>query len=391
MNDRSLPKARPWIPEEDLGCLLEDFAAILRSGRLTQGEYLERFEAEFARYVGTKYAVGLNSGTAPLEIAMRYWQVRGREVVVPTNTFAASANAVTLAGGTPVLADIHPESLCMGMEELREKVTPKTRGVIAVHIAGLVSPDMARIAEFCRERGLFLLEDAAHAAGAAWRGRKAGSLGDAASFSFYPTKVMSCGEGGMLTTDSAELAAFARSFRCHGIAEDGKELVRLGANYRLPELSAALGLRQLQRLDEFVGERNSLARLYLDKLGRYPAIGLFPPPADQVHAYYKFPLLLPPGCGREEILGALQKEFGVIGGSIYWPPCHLQPYFRRQFGWKAGSFPVAEEVLSRTLTLPLYCGLTEEDVSYICAALAEVLERFRAGAGAQSPNQTGSK
>ena len=391
MNDRSIPKARPWIPEEDMGGLLEDFAAILRNGRLTQGEYLERFEGEFACYVGTKYAVGLNSGTAPLEITMRYWQVRGLEVVVPTNTFAASANAVTLAGGTPVLADIRAESLCSGLADIREKVTANTCGVIAVHVAGLVSPDMEKISAFCRERGLFLLEDAAHAAGAAWRGRKAGSLGDAASFSFFPTKVMTCGEGGMLTTDNAELAAFARSFRCHGIAEDGRKLVRLGANYRLPELSAALGLQQLQRLDEFVQERNTLAQLYLNNLREIPGIGLFPPSPEQVHAYYKFPLLLPTGCGREDILGALQKKFGVIGGSIYWPPCHLQPYFRRQFGWKVGSFPVAEEVLSRTLTLPLFCGLTEEDVSYICAALAEVLERCRAGAAAKSPNQTGSK
>ena len=386
-NGRSIAKARPWIPEEDLGPLLEDFAAILRSGRLTQGEYLERFEGEFAGYVGTKYAVGLSSGTAPLEIAMRYWQVRGREVVVPTNTFAASANAVTLAGGTPALADIRPDSLCMGLEDVREKVTAKTRGVIAVHLAGLVAPDLDKIAEFCRGRGLFLLEDAAHAAGAVWRGRKAGSLGDAASFSFFPTKVMSCGEGGMLTTDSAELAAFARSFRCHGIAEDGRDLVRLGANYRLPELSAALGLRQLQRLDEFVAERNALARLYLDNLGPNPEIGLFPPPPDQVHAYYKFPLLLPPGCGREDTLRTLQTEFGVIGGSVYWPPCHLQPYFRRQFGWKAGSFPVAEEVLSRTLTLPLYCGLTEGDISYICTALAQVLERIRPSRPGKNPDR----
>ena len=382
---RPMPKARPWIPEEDIGYLLEDFAAILRDGRLTRGEYLECFEEEFAGYVGTKYAVGLSSGTAPLEIAMRYWQVRGREVIVPTNTFAASANAVTLAGGTPVLADICPESLCMGLEELREKVTPKTCGVIVVHIAGLVAPGMEKISEFCLKRGLFLLEDAAHAAGASWKGRKAGSLGDAAGFSFFPTKVMTCGEGGMLTTDRAELAAFARSFRCHGIAENGRELVRLGANYRLPELSAALGLRQLRRLDEFVQERNSLARYYLDKLRHIPALGVFLPSPEHVHAYYKFPVILPVDCERKQVLRALEAEFGVVGGSIYWPPCHLQPYFRRQFGCDEGSFPVAEKVLSRTLTLPLYCGLDEENLAYICSALAEILGRARMRRPDQNP------
>ncbi len=382
---KSMPKARPWIPEEDVQYLLEDFAAIMRSGRLTQGEYLERFEEEFADYVGTKFAVGLNSGTAPLEVALRYWQVQEREVVVPTNTFAASANAVILAGGTPVLAEMCTQSLCSGLREIREKVTPKTCGVMVVHIAGLVTSDMAIISRFCCDRGLFLLEDAAHAAGACWRGRKAGSLGDAASFSFFPTKVITCGEGGMLTTDLAELAAFARSFRCHGIAEEGRELVRLGANYRLPELSAALGLRQLRRLDDFVQERNSLAQFYLERLPHIPDLGFFPPSQEQVHAYYKFPVILPADCERKQVLQALKAEFGVIGGSIYWPPCHLQPYFRRQFGWGKGSFPVAEKVLSRTLTLPLYSGLKEDDLGYICSALAEVLGRSEVRRPEQNP------
>ena len=369
-----LPKARPSIPAEDIASLLGDFEAILRSGQLTQGEYLQRFEQEFAAYIGVEHAVGLNSGTAPLEIAMRYWQVAGREVIVPTNTFMASANAVLLAGGTPVLADISAASLSSGLPQIRPQITAKTGGVVVVHIGGLILPDVDEIRAFCRERDLFLLEDAAHAHGAAQRGRRAGSLGDAASFSFFPTKVMTCGEGGMLTTDDEGLAAFARSFRSHGVAAEGRDLVRLGTNYRLPELSAALGLRQLGRLDEFVRERNHLARRYRERLQQVPGIGLFPAPADQVHSYYKFPVRLPSGCEGGEVLQTLKEGFGVVGGSLYWPPCHLQPFYRERFGYGEGCFPVAEEVLRRTITLPLFSGLTEREVDYVCTALQNVLE-----------------
>ena len=370
---RNLPKARPFIPTEDVDALLDDFAAILRGGQLTRGPYLERFEKGFAASVGVQHAVGLSSGTAPLEIALRYWGVEGGEVIVPTNTFIASANAVLLAGGTPVLADIDATTLSSGLEEIREQVSARTRGVIAVHVAGLVPPDIDGVREFCRERELFLLEDAAHAHGAALRGRQAGSLGDAAGFSFFPTKVITCGEGGMLTTDDAELADFARSFRCHGIATEGLSLVRLGSNFRMPELSAALGLRQLERLEEFVQQRQRLAGLYGEELKEIPDIGLFLAGDDQEHPYYKFPILLPVGCNRDRVLGGLRKEFGVSGGSVYWPPVHLEPFYRERFGYGEGNFPVAEEVLRRTITLPLFVGMDDADIEYVCDALRETL------------------
>ncbi len=369
---RVLPKARPAIPEGDIAAILADLEEVLRSGQLTMGPFLARFESEFAALAGTDCAVAMHSGTAPLEVAMRYWNVEGGEVVVPTNTFAASANAVLLAGGYPVLADMDASTLCSGLEQIEPLVGPRTRGIVAVHLAGLIAPDIEAQREFCRARGLFLLEDAAHAHGASLVGKPAGCWGDAAAFSLFPTKVITCGEGGVLTTNDGALAAYARSFRCHGIAAEGRSLERLGSNYRLPEMSAALALSQVRRLREFVAERNVLARSYLHSLATIKGLGLFPPSAEHLHAWYKFPVRLPAGSPREEVLARLARDWGVQGGGIYWPPCHLEPFYRAR-GYGEGDLPVAEEVLSQVISLPLYIGMQERDIIYVSKALANVL------------------
>ena len=371
---RQIPKGGPHIPEDDIAGLLADFEAILRSGRLTQGKYVRRFEEEFAAYVGVAHAVAMSSGTAPLEIAMRHWGVQGAEVIVPTNTFAATVNAVRLAGGRPVLADIAAATLCSSLEQIRHLVNSQTRGVIAVHVAGLITPDIADLARFCAERGLFLLEDAAHAHGATIDGCRAGRLADAAAFSFYPTKVITCGEGGMLTTTDDELAAFARSFRSHGQAADSRDIVRLGSNYRLPELSAALGLRQLRRLEAFIEERRQLADAYREQLNAIPGVEMIRTPIDQINPYYKLPVVLPPGSDREAVAADMRWQFGIEVGSIYWPPCHLHPAFAdlRQGGAEC---PVSEQILARVISLPLFSGLGAADVSFVCEALASVLAK----------------
>ena len=369
-----VPQTRPCIPEEDVAALLEDFAAILRSGRLTMGPYLERFEQEFAACVGTPFAVGMNSGTAPLEVALRHWGIAEGDVVVPTNTFIASANAVLLAGGRPVLCDIDPQTLSSGLPQIAASATINTVAVIAVHIAGLVAPDMEAIRSFCRAEGLFLLEDAAHAHGARADGQAAGSLGDAAGFSFFPTKPLTAGEGGMLTTDDDMLAAYARSFRAHGMAAKGRTLERLGHNYRLPELSAALGLRQLARLAEHTAERNRLAAHYRRELTRLGlAHVLLPEFAGRVHAYYKFPVRLPAEKKREWVVAQLRARWGIEAGSVYWPPCHLTPFYQRELGYGPGDFPVAEEVLAQVVSLPMFPGLSDEAVERVCCGLAELL------------------
>lgn len=371
---RVLPKARPAIPDADIAAILADVEEVLRSGRLTMGPFLARFEAEFADIAGTQHAVAMHSGTAPLEVAMRYWQVEDREVIVPTNTFAASANAVLLAGGQPVLADMDAATLCSGVEQIAPLIGPRTKGVVAVHLAGLIAPDIEELRALCRARGLFLLEDAAHAHGASYASRPAGSWGDAAAFSLFPTKVITCGEGGVLTTDDGELAAFARSFRCHGIAAEGRSLERLGSNYRLPEMSAALALSQVRRLREFVEQRNVLAQMYLRQLSAIEELGLFTPSPQHVHAWYKFPVRLPARHKRADIAQGLERDWGIQAGGIYWPPCHLEPFYRT-LGYGVGDLPVAEAVLAQVISLPLYIGMEERDVAYVCNGLADVLKK----------------
>ncbi len=368
-----IDKGSPSLYAADIEGLLQDFRAILAGGRLTQGQFLDRFERAFSEYVGVAHAVGMSSGTAPLEVALRYFGVEGGEVIVPTNTFAATANAVILAGGTPVFADLDPSTLCSGLGEVDGLLTGRTRAVIAVHLAGLIVPGIDDISAWCRANSLFLLEDAAHAHGSRIGDRAAGALADAASFSFYPSKVMTSGEGGMLTTNDPELAAFARSFRSHGQAADSRSIVRLGSNYRLPELSAALGLSQLRKLDEIIARRARLADRYRQRLGSRKDIRLIATPENQVHSHYKLPVVLPPGMRRDRMTAALSAQ-GIATGSIYWPPCHLEPYFAGQSGEIRAHCPVAEEILSRTLTLPLHTGMSLEEVDLVCESLVRALD-----------------
>ncbi|MDP2952430.1 MAG: DegT/DnrJ/EryC1/StrS family aminotransferase, partial [Chloroflexota bacterium] len=307
------------------------------------------------------------SGTAALEIALRYFDLRGGEVIVPTNSFVASANSVIFAGGKPVLADIRADTLCLDPQDVARRLTPHTKGVMVVHLAGLPCPQMAELQELCRSNGLFLLEDAAQAHGAAMNGKKAGSLADAGCFSFYPTKVMTTAEGGMITTNNEGLARAARILRDHG--RDGELHTRLGHNWRMSEVNAVLGLFQLRRLEEYLGQRERAAQRYRAGLQGMKALSPIPVPPGVRHSYYKFPVLL---SGREDSFALEQRlrdEYHIATGKLYWPPIHLQPFYRNEFGYQEGMLPVSEEVLKRQFCLPMFVGLSNEALAYVLASL----------------------
>lgn len=375
-----IPANKPFFPEQQRSEIAAEITRILEGGILTQGPWVRRLEQSFADYVGSKFAIATNSGTSALEILLRYLDVKDREVVVPTNTFLATGNAVIFAGGTPILADISADTLCIDPGEIERRMTPKTKGVIVVHIAGLISPQIDEIRDLCAKNNLFLIEDAAHAPGAAISGRYAGNLADGGAFSFFPTKPLTSGEGGMITTNDPRCEQFARSVRSHGINTDpGKVLdrslmVRLGYNWRMSELQAVVAYYQLKNLDEAISRRNQIAKIYQRELQNIPGVNLFKTPEEIIHSYYKFPVLINKEFPREHITGRFRNEFGIQVGSIYWPPCHLQPFYEERFSYRTGDFPVAEDFLKRAFALPIYPEMNEQDVLAVCDALHRITE-----------------
>src|ERR1041384_3141827 len=364
--------ARPYFHDEDVPQLLARIEEIIRGGRLIFGPNTREFEESFRNYVGTQHAVSVSSCTAALEITMRFFGVEGREVIVPTNTFAACVSAIKYAGGTPVLADMDPQTFCLDTEDVLRRITEKTAGVIVVHVAGLIYPEIDRLREICRELGLFLIEDPSHAHGATIDERPAGSLGDAACFSFYPTKVMTTGTGGMIATDNAELAAYARSVRHHGQGESLESIVNLGNDWCMDEMSAALGVFQLKRLEENVAHRNRVVEWFRRALEGLEWISVPNYSENLRHAYYKFPVMLAEGIDKSRLRRIMLDEYNVELGSIYDPPCHLHPVFQQELGWHAGMFPETESVLRRQVCLPVHADVSEMDVAAVVEALHEV-------------------
>jgi len=372
-----LKSAFPFFSNESIRKVLEDIDSILRSGVLTDGPHVRDFEQRFAEYVDVKHAVAVNSGTAALESALIHWKLKGKEVIVPTNTFVATPYSVLFSGGKPVFADIREDTLCIDPNDVSCRISPRTAGVIVVHIAGLICPQMNELAELCEERDLFLLEDAAHATGAMIDGRKAGALGDAGCFSFYPTKVITTGEGGMMTTDCDELAEKAKCMRNHGL--DSRNLmVMMGQNWRLSEIAAVIGKSQLADIDSFLLKRNEIAKEYEKQLRRTRGISLFKIPENIRHSHYKYPVKVDDNLSASRLSHILRTKYHIETGNVYYPPCHLHPFFRRHLRNRNGFLPVAERVLRNILCLPIHVKMNREDVEQVSNALGlgiDILQR----------------
>lgn len=345
---------------------------------LTLGRYTREFETEFARVCKVSHAVALNSGTSAIEIALRALGVKeGDEIIVPTNTFTATIAAAHFAGAKPVLVDIEGPSLCLDLANLKKSLSSRTRGVIVVHIGGVICPDISELAEFCQAKGLVLVEDAAHAQGSLSEGQPAGSFGNAGCFSFYPTKVMTTGEGGMITTNSEDLANEARILRDQGKeSSDSSSIVRLGYNWRMQEISAAMGLTQLRRLGEIIEARNKVAKVYDEELLSLDGTTGQTIPAGQVVNRYKYTVFLDKGINRDELKRRLASMGIRCGGEVYWPPCHLQPIYQKVLGTKVGQFPIAEDYCARMVCPPIYTQLTPDGAHHVSEQFGRVLEEI---------------
>jgi len=378
MKVMQIPPTKPYFPAADVQRIKSDVEKIIKSGMLTLGEYTKRFETEFSKLCNTKYVIAVNSGTSALEIALRSIGLKhGDEVLVPTNTFGASAASVIFAGGKPVLTDIDADSLCIDAANVQKRLTDKTRAVMAVHIGGLVCPGIKALKELCQDHHLALIEDAAHAQGSAADKQMAGSFGDAGCFSFYPTKVITTGEGGMITTDNAEILRKAVILR-----DQGKEsfssnvIVELGYNWRMGEINAAIGLTQLKRLPGFIKQRNKIARYYDQKLSKIRELKPVKTPPKFVNNYYKYTALLSSEISRDDLKQKLREKGVRPGGEVYWPPLHMEPIYQRLLGVKEGDFPVAEDVCPRMICLPMYSQMTMGEAKYVIEIVNEVLERL---------------
>jgi len=378
-----LPYGRQAIEEDDVQAVL----AVLRSDWLTTGPHVGAFELAVAFALGATHAVAVSSGTAALHAATFAVGVQpGDEVIVPALTFAASANAVLYQGGTPVFADVRPDTLTLDPAEIDARHTARTRAVLPVDFAGQPA-ELDRIGTLAQERGLAVIEDAAHALGAEYRGRRVGTLADVTTFSFHPVKHVTTGEGGIVTTERAELAARLRRFRNHGLDTEFRQreaqgleyspMVELGYNYRLTDIGCALGLSQLGRLDQVLKRRAEIAHRYRRELAAVVELTL-PAVAPHVrHAWHIFPVLLELErltADRRTILAALRAE--NIGATVHYVPVYWHPYYQAR-GYPRGLCPRAEHAFARLLTLPLFPAMTEQDVDDVITAVVKVLGYYR--------------
>ena len=325
---------------------------------------VQEFETNFAQFVGTKHAIATNSGGAAIAIAMHLFNVKDKEVLVPTNTFVATASEVLLAGGNVRLVDTDPNTFSVSLNALKTAVTPKTVGVNIVHIGGIITPEIEAIRDWCQAQGLWLFEDAAHAHGSSFKGKSAGQFGCMAAYSFYATKVMTSGEGGMLVTDDDNLAEKARGLRDYGKPQPWVSYyTQLGSNWRMSEFSATVGVVQLKRLPEFIQWREKIANFYTQALQNLSQFTLVLPP--EKSSWYKYILLLPSGVNRDEFKAKMKEKGVSLPGGVYEMPLHQQPIFKEI----SGQFPLADDICQRHICLPIYFGLTEEEAAYVVECL----------------------
>jgi perosamine synthetase len=364
---REVPLSRPWLDEREEELVLE----VLRSGRLSLGPWIDRFEEQIAERVGAPYAAALSSGTAGLHLLCKTAGLgSGDEVITSPLSFVASANCFILEGATPVFADVDPVTLNMDPVAVESAVTERTRAIVAVDMFGYPC-ELDEIRAIAERHGLVVIEDACESLGAEYRGRPLGAHGTSAVFAFYPNKQMATGEGGVVVTHSEEEWQLLRSLRNQGRSYDGGgwfNHVRLGLNYRWTDIQAALGLAQLEKLDRILELREAAARTYGRLLADVDGIE---PPAwddeDHRRSWFVYVVKLDPSLNRASVMDALRRE--GIGSAEYVPCIHLQSYMRERFGFAEGMCPVAEDAAARTMALPFFTRIEPADQEHVIEVL----------------------
>lgn len=361
--------AKPYITKKEEQYVLE----VLRSGVLSIGPKIEKFEKKFAEFIGVKYACAVSSGTAGLHLALIAAGIgKGDEIITSPFSFIASANAALYVGAKPIFVDIDPKTYNLDPEKIETKITKKTKAILVVHIFGQ-SADMAPILKIAKKHNLKIIEDACESLGASYRGKKVGTFGESAVFAFYSNKQMTTGEGGMIVTNSKKVYELCRSLRNQGRLENMQWLdhVRLGYNYRLDEMSAALGVAQLEKINFLISEKQKVAAWYDKYLAANSNLLQIPVVAPgNSHTRFVYVVLIK-NKNPDRVIKALSVR-GVTA-KPYFPSIHLFKFYRKNFGYKKGDFPVSESVSNKALALPFYIGLQEKDVKHICKTLINIL------------------
>jgi len=375
-----VPYGRQNIDQDDIQAVVET----LQSELITQGPRVEEFEARVAEYCGVKYAVAFNSGTSALHAAMYAAGVQaGDEVISSPITFVATTNSAVYLGARPVFVDMDFDTYCLDIDKLEKAISEKTRVIIPVDYAGY-PVDIEKIMETARKHNLLVIEDAAHALGAKRQGMPVGKAADMTMLSFHPVKHITTGEGGMIVCNDEVFYRKLRLLRSHGIVKDAGlgngdegawyyEMQALGYNYRITDIQCALGISQLKKLTGFLRERQRIAGIYDDSLRDISWLKT-PPPArmGDEHAYHLYPLLLEPEINRKDFFNYMRAH--NMGVQVHYIPVHLQPYYRREFGYLTGDFPVAEDFYRREVSLPVYPGLSEEEQNYVIQTIKEYMK-----------------
>jgi len=369
-----IPYGRQDVDDEDIAAVVD----VLKSDWLTTGPRVAEFEAAIADYVGVSEAVAVNSGTAALHAMMAALEIRpGDEVIVPAMTFASTANCVVFQGAMPVFADINPSTLLICPDSVESRVTKHTRAIIAVDYAGQPC-DYARLQILADQHDICLLTDGCHSLGGRYKNIPAGAVSRMTAFSFHPVKPITTGEGGMVTTNDAELAATMRQFRNHGIVTDARqreetgtwfyEMQSLGYNYRISDIQCALGIQQLKKLDAWQERRQQIADLYDKAFENDDSVTPLRRMPESRHAWHLYVVRL-----RHQPRDAVFRSLRAadIGVNVHYIPVHLHPYYRKQFGTAPGDCPNAEAAYEQILSLPIYPGMTDQQVQFVVNQLSQ--------------------
>lgn len=383
-----LLRSKPYFPEEDVSKIVTDLEKVVRSGMFIQGKFVTELENKFSEMCGTKFAIATNSGATALEVAIRATGVTGKQIIVPTQTFVASVSAIIRSGNIPVIVDVDEDTHSLSKSIIEKACNTETFAVMWIHMTGFITPDYYNIKKFCEDRGLYLFEDAAHAVGATIDGISAGNLGYAGCFSLFATKIITSGEGGMITTNHKSFADECRIIRNHGCVRNvepaGYEGLDFGvnctwasSNYRMPELSAVVGLHQMPRVKEFVKKRNDIADVYNKRITN-PRISKMVVPTNIVTPWWQYIISIKdvPSTDlhlyRTQLCKRLLNEFNIPTANAYWPPCHKQPAFLKYIR-SEDKYPVTDSLLNRHLSLPMYVEMTIEQAEYVSDVVNKII------------------